>query len=90
MEVRVITLQNIPQSVKVADRCIKSAKRYEVEVSKFNAITPSTHQKVVDENNINTDHFREIYSRYENALSAFCSHLVCGKNVQSLKLPMLF
>ena len=87
MEVRVITLQNIPQSVKVADRCIKSAKRYEVEVSKFNAITPSTHQKVVDENNINTDHFREIYSRYENALSAFCSHFSLWKECAESKTP---
>tara|TARA_E500000318_G_scaffold85631_1_gene81706 strand:+ start:136 stop:783 length:648 start_codon:yes stop_codon:yes gene_type:complete len=87
MEVRVITLQNIPQSVKVADRCIKSAKRYEVEVSKFNAITPSTYQKVVDENNINTDHFREIYSRYENALSAFCSHFSLWQECAKAKTP---
>jgi len=87
MEVKVITLQNVPQSVKVADRCIKSAKRYGVEVSKFNAITPSTHQKVVDENNINTDHFREIYSRYENALSAFCSHFSLWKECAESKTP---
>jgi len=87
MIAKVIALQNVPQSVKVADRCIESAKKYGVEVSRFNGITPETSQKVVDANGINTDHFREIYSRYENALAAFCSHFSLWKECSEGKVP---
>jgi len=89
MIAKVITLQNVPESVKVAERCINSAKNYGVQVSKFNAITPETYHHVIDENEINVDHFKEVYSRYENALSAFCSHFSLWKECLTSRSPYL-
>lgn len=87
MIAKVITLKNVPQSVKVAERCIESAKKYGVEVKKFNGITPDTSSTIVTKYNINTDHFKEVYSRYENALAAFCSHFSLWQECAKAKTP---
>ena len=42
MIAKVITLMNMPNSVKVAQRCIDSGAAYGVHVQNFNAVTPKT------------------------------------------------
>ena len=71
----VITIQSMPQSVKAAERCIKSAVRNDVEVEMFAATTPADNpQKYLEERGISTEGFREVYSRFANCVAAFTSH----------------
>jgi GR25 family glycosyltransferase involved in LPS biosynthesis len=64
-----------PDSVKAADRCIKSAAKYGVQVEKFSAITPKDNPlELAEKKNIPVKGFEEKYSRFENCISAFLSH----------------
>ena len=74
MIAKVITLMNTPQSVKVAKRCVESGAANGVNVEYFKAITPKNVDQLVYDNEIDTRFFREKWSRYINALSAFMSH----------------
>jgi GR25 family glycosyltransferase involved in LPS biosynthesis len=71
----VITISDVPQSVQVAKRCIKSAQRVGFEVQPFWATSPrhGVEQFAASEG-IPTEGFEEVYSRYINCLAAFCSH----------------
>lgn len=75
MKAYVITIESLPQSVDAAERCIKSGKKYGVDVEVHPAFTPS--KKVDDylkQYRIPTVNFAESYSRYEKCVAAFCSH----------------
>ena len=74
MIAKVITLINTPQSVKVAKRCVESGAANGVNVEYFKAITPKNVDQLVYDHEIDTRFFREKWSRYINALSAFMSH----------------
>lgn len=87
-EAYVITIPELARSVKAAERCIKSAAVYNLEVQKFAAITPKD-----DPNgqfklrSIPTTYFEEVYSRRINCMAAFLSHfslwekcVLSGKN----------
>jgi len=75
MKAYVITIMDNPESVRVADRCIKSAAKYGIQVEKFPAFTPDKEPiEHAHKKNIPTAAFEEIYSRYENCISAFLSH----------------
>jgi GR25 family glycosyltransferase involved in LPS biosynthesis len=74
MIAKVITLMNMPQSVKAAQRCIDSGAGYGVHVQNFNAVTPKTVDQFVYNEQIDTRFFKEKYSRFKNALAAFSSH----------------
>ena len=64
-----------PESVRVAERCIRSAAKCGVEVEKFPAITPAQDPTILAaDKGIPVENFKEIYSRFENCLSAFLSH----------------
>ena len=74
MIAKVITLMNMPNSVKGAQRCIDSGAAYGVHVQNFNAVTPKTVDQFVYDEQIDTRFFKEKYSRFKNALAAFSSH----------------
>jgi len=73
----VITIQDLPESVECADRCIKSGKKYGLEIEHFYGITPRSVPsplQIADDEQIPLVSFREKYSRFENCLAAFLSH----------------
>ena len=71
----VITIMENPESVKAAERCIKSAAKYGITVEKFPAITPDKDPLwYARKKNIPVKGFEETYSRFENCVSAFLSH----------------
>ena len=74
MIAKVITLMNMPESVKAAKRCIESGAAYGIHIEHFNAITPKTVDQFVHDEEIDTRFFKEKWSRYKNALAAFSSH----------------
>lgn len=86
---KVITLMNMPESVKVAKRCINTGNAYGVQVQHFNAVTPKTVDKLVYEHDIDTRFFREKWSRYKNALSAFMSHFSLWRECYITQTPYL-
>lgn len=87
----VITIMNNERSVQVADRCINSGKKFGIDIEKFSAVTPTTHnpEKYAESLDIPTDGFKEIYSRYENCLSAFLSHYLLWEKCVNLNEPLL-
>jgi len=75
MKAFVITIMDNPESVRVAERCIRSAAKYGIEVEKFPAITPAQDPvNIAADKGIPVDNFKEVYSRFENCVSAFLSH----------------
>ena len=75
MKAFVITIEGMVESEKCADRCIKSGKRFDVEIEKSFAFTPHhAPLTIAAELGIKTKGFVEKYSRFENCLSAFLSH----------------
>ena len=75
MKSYVITIMDNTESVRVAERCIRSAAKYGIEVEKFPAITPAQDPEYIATNKgIPIDNFKEVYSRFENCVSAFLSH----------------
>jgi len=75
MKAFVITIKDHEKSEQVADRCIQSAKKFGVDVVKFDAITPRDDiQGICDSELIPIKRFEGAYSRLENSLSAFLSH----------------
>lgn len=72
----VITIKDLPQSVKAAERCIASASKYGLDVEMFDAVTPKLNPQQLAKNlKIKTDMFKDdIGSRPDNVLSTFLSH----------------
>lgn len=77
MKSYVITINEIEQSVQAAKRCINSGlSTGGIIIEKFNAVTPKNTDihAMAEEEGINIDGFKEIYSRLDNCLAAFLSH----------------
>lgn len=75
MKAFVITIEDNELSNKVADRCIASAKRYGLEVSKWPAITPK-HPHFEDLQKtlgLVPENFESQWSRRDNAIAVFLS-----------------
>jgi len=72
----VITIGDIEQSVKAANRCISSGKRFESKIEKFDAVTPrnTNVEEKLKELGLPMDSFAEKYSRMPNCIAAFLSH----------------
>lgn len=68
-------------SQQAADKCILSAKKHNVEVEKWAAITPRNpdFKTMVVENKLRTENFTSGHSRSENALACFLSHMSIWK-----------
>jgi len=75
MKAYVITVKEHEQSVQAAKRCIKTAKKFDIEAYLWFGYTPENNpDRIAEKKGIPTDRFKEIYSRYERCLSAFLSH----------------
>jgi hypothetical protein len=72
----VIAIPDHEGSQTNADRCIESGKRYGVQIEKFDAITPETHdvEAIFKQQGISTSNFSSKYSKWENVLACFLSH----------------
>jgi len=72
----VITIQDIPQSVTSAKRCVSSGKMFSVDIEHFDAITPRNTDvfERLKELELPDKNFQEIYSRMENCIAGFLSH----------------
>lgn len=72
----VIAIADIEQSVQAANRCIKSANKYNIDVEIFDAVTPRNTdlKEFMLINGIKLDGFQEKYSRLDNCVAAFASH----------------
>ena len=71
----VITIEQNQESLTAAKRCIQSANRSGLDCVMHKAITPSDGPETIAESlGIPTTNFKNVYSRYENCLSAFLSH----------------
>jgi GR25 family glycosyltransferase involved in LPS biosynthesis len=90
MDSYVITIMGNKKSVGAADRCIASAKRYGLGVKKFPAITPKSKPlTIAKKEGIDPRGFQEVYSRFENCLSAFLSHYSLWKQCVEKGTPMI-
>lgn len=71
----VITLVDNPKSVQVAERCVKSAAKFNIMVEKFEAITPQSIYLLMECKQIPIDGFNNnMFSRKESMMAAFMSH----------------
>jgi len=75
MKAFVIRIKDNPRSCESAERCIKSAKRFGIDVEPFDAVTPKDNPEafLVSEG-IPLGLFKEQWSRWQNVLSCFSSH----------------
>jgi hypothetical protein len=91
MKAFVITITENPQSVEAADRCVESAAKFGIQVTKHKANTPHNidiHQ-FFRENSINDRYFHEEYSRLENCMAEFSSHYTLWKECIKANTPFL-
>jgi GR25 family glycosyltransferase involved in LPS biosynthesis len=80
MKSYVITIMDNAKSVKVAERCIASAERFGMPVSKFEAITPKSNlTNLMVKEKIKKSGFEERWSRMPECMSAFMSHYLLWK-----------
>ena len=79
------------RSGQVADRCIKSGAKFGIDIEKFSAVTPTTHnpETYARSLGIPTEGFKEVYSRYQNCLSAFLSHYLLWEKCVNLNEQLL-
>jgi len=72
----VITIENLPQSVAVAERCQKSAEKFGVSTDLFPAVTPASNpRELIKKLRLNDEHFKDdIGSRPDNVIATFLSH----------------
>lgn len=74
MRAFVITIP-MEQSEKAARRCIKSGKKFGLDIELFMGYTPSDHPiMIAEELGIPVDNFKEVYSRFDRCVAAFLSH----------------
>ena len=82
----VITMSQTPQSVKSAERCIESGKKYGLEIHKWEATTPNEMLSAfLNEAQINATGFMERYSRLDNCAAAFHSHWSLWKHCTEIE-----
>ena len=75
MKASVITIIDNVRSRQVADRCIQSGKRNNLQIAYFKAFTPKdSPMKIASTEQISIDKFTEEYSRLDPTLAAFLSH----------------
>lgn len=75
MRAYVITIMDNPQSVEVADRCIRHSSWYNINIKHWPATTPRDNlEELFEKEGIRMDGFIEKYSRPENCAAAFFSH----------------
>ena len=73
----VITIRENEKSVASATKCIESGARYGMDIDYYEATTPnnSNIRLLLEEYGIPETGFNEVYSRLDNCIAAFLSHL---------------
>jgi GR25 family glycosyltransferase involved in LPS biosynthesis len=91
MKSYVITITDNAQSNSVADRCIKSANKFGIAVDKWNACTPRDvdFTKKVKQHQLKKENFETVFSRGDNALACFLSHLSLWEESVRTDQPVL-
>lgn len=92
MRAFVITVKDNEHSEQAADRCIKSAARFDIEAEKFYGYNAKDDvAKIAEaEGILSIDRFRtNEYSRYPNVLAAFLSHHALWKKCNLEEKPMI-
>jgi len=88
MKAYVITIKDNHRSVQAAERCIRSAAQYGIDVKMSPAITPKDKPvKMFEDRLLPIGNFikdAERYSRYENGLSCFLSHYCLWQQCSAL------
>lgn len=80
----VITIKQLDESVRVAQRCIDSAKS-QLEVEMFDAFTPQDNpDKLFEKEGLPTRYFNEMGSKRANCMAAFFSHYSLWKKCDEL------
>jgi hypothetical protein len=76
MKFYVITIQDLDESNKVADRCIASAAEFGIEVEKHWAFTPEDNEEILQHVPVHfyNREYIERFSRYDRVVSTFLSH----------------
>tara|TARA_R110001632_G_scaffold80250_1_gene179565 strand:- start:2049 stop:2693 length:645 start_codon:yes stop_codon:yes gene_type:complete len=72
----VITIEDIPRSVQLAKRMIKSGTKHGIDTEMFRAVTPRNTNvtDMLQHEGLPVERFSEVYSRTENCIAAFLSH----------------
>lgn len=91
MKAFVITIFENPESVKSAERCIETGKKYGQLVEMWKANSPRTVDihKWFEQRSIPDRYFHEEYSRLENCMAAFSSHYTLWQHCLKLQQPIL-
>ena len=85
----VITMMATPQSVKSAERCIKSGKRRGVTIDKWAATIPTDRlPELLEAAGIKQEGFEEKYSRLDNCMAAFYSHWSLWQHCIDIQQPI--
>ena len=75
MNAFIITIMDNPKSVKVADRCIESGKKNNLNITHFPGFTPKDDLTgILTAEGIDTSGFHSDFSNYANVVAAFLGH----------------
>ncbi len=85
----VVTLTSVPESVNVAVRCIESAKKFNIDVTIFNAVTKDNARKVLNEEALHVSKFDETWSNTDAVLANFASQYQIWKMVARSGQPAI-
>ena len=90
MKAFVITIMDHEGSIQVANRCIKSAKKNNIQVDKWLATTPSSMPiDMLLNEGVNIAGLHETYSRIANCAAAFHSHYSLWKHCVEINEEVL-
>lgn len=90
MKAFVITIEHFEKSVQAAKRCIKSGKKYGIDIEMWKAVTPTDKpHKILESKSIPLGPFNEIYSRTTSCMAAFCSHMSLWEHSIEIDEPVM-
>ena len=76
MKAYVITIKNHNKSESVANRCIQSGAKNDIQIEKFYAVTPKDNPKqIFKDRGYPLEYFTDEFSKSENTTATFLSHL---------------
>ncbi len=85
----VVTLMNLDESVKVADRCIESGKQFGIDIEYWYAINKQHSLKVIAGCDLSVSNYDQQYSVNEAVLANFMSQYLLWSKICMLSEPTL-
>ena len=83
----VVTLMNLPESVKMAERCISSGKKFGVEIEMFPAVWKTESMKERVKEGLEMSAFDQSWSRVDAVIGNFVSQYRIWKKIKESKEP---